>query len=236
METFELEVRLSGGRVARAAVTRKRVRNLNLRLRPDGTLAMSVPVRTSRERAQDFLDRHAAWIEVRMRRREERSQAEAADPCRQTIPLWGTLVDTAQALGMNAGKLAALTDDELHARISRLYREQTARELPAIARALEARMGTQSSRWQLREMKTRWGSCTPGTGAIRINTRLAAYPRTCLEAVAAHELCHLAEPSHNARFHALLDGLYPENRAATALLRRSARSVAEAAKAGKPLP
>ena len=77
-------------------------------------------------------------------------------------------------------------------------------------------------------MKSRWGSCTPKTRAIRINTNLAAYPRFCLDMVVAHELVHLMEPSHNARFHALLDTYCPRNREASALLRRSAREVASA--------
>lgn len=70
-------------------------------------------------------------------------------------------------------------------------------------------------------MKTRWGSCTPATRTIRINARLAAYPPLCLEMVVTHELVHLIEPSHNARFHALLDTYCPRNREASALLRRS---------------
>lgn len=70
-------------------------------------------------------------------------------------------------------------------------------------------------------MKTRWGSCTPKTGAIRINARLAAYPPECLEFVVAHELVHLLEPSHNARFHALLDEFCPGNRHPAKLLREA---------------
>lgn len=77
-------------------------------------------------------------------------------------------------------------------------------------------------------MRTRWGSCTPATRAVRINTRLAAYPLACLEFVVAHELTHLMEPSHNARFHALLDTWCPANRELPALLRRPAREVAAA--------
>lgn len=70
-------------------------------------------------------------------------------------------------------------------------------------------------------MKSRWGSCTPARKTIRINTQLAAYPPLCLEMVVTHELVHLMEPSHNARFHALLDTYYPSNREASRILRKS---------------
>lgn len=92
---------------------------------------------------------------------------------------------------------------------------------------MEAASGQHALGWQLRDMRTRWGSCTPATGRIRVNTRLAAYPPTCLDYVVAHELTHLAEPPHNARFHRLLALAYPDEAAARALLRKEARDVAD---------
>ena len=74
----------------------------------------------------------------------------------------------------------------------------------------EPLMGVHATRWTIREMKTRWGSCTPDTGRIRLNRRLAAYPNECLEYVMVHELCHLLEPSHNQRFHGLMSGFLPD--------------------------
>ena len=57
------------------------------------------------------------------------------------------------------------------------------------------------------------------TGAITLNTRLVAFPRSCLEYVVVHELCHLLEPSHNARFHALMDRYFPSWRETRRMLR-----------------
>ena len=87
-------------------------------------------------------------------------------------------------------------------------------------------MPVHATRWSVRRMRTRWGSCTPKTGAIRINSALAAYPPECLDYVVTHELMHLLEPSHNARFHVLLDRFYPRNRDVAGLLKRPARDVA----------
>ena len=67
-------------------------------------------------------------------------------------------------------------------------------------------------------MRSRWGSCTPGKRSIRLSSLLAEYPRECLTYVATHECCHLLEPSHNARFHRLLDAYYPKNREARRIL------------------
>lgn len=212
-------------------VTRKQVRNLNLRVRSDGTVALSVPMHCSRSAAQEFLDSRAGWIGEHAARIEgtnaEREHPIPIDgPDAGTLPLWGALVDAGGTLGIDRADLAALAPEELRSRIDELYRCEVERVLPGTAEPLEACLDVRASRWQVRTMKTRWGSCTPRTGAIRINSALAAYPPACLEYVVAHELVHLVEPSHNERFHALLDELCPGNRATRELLRQPAREVA----------
>ena len=59
-------------------------------------------------------------------------------------------------------------------------------------------------------MKTRWGSCNPVAGTIRLNTELAKKPRECLEYIVVHEMIHLLEPTHNARFVSLIDHFMPQ--------------------------
>ena len=223
---FTLRVQLPGGRCVPVACTRKRVKNLNLRVRGDGTAALSVPLHTSKARAQEFLDSRAAWIEGQLDRLEqadaEQAARGAADAREGMLPLWGERVDAARALELADAELRALSAADRQSRIDELYRREVAAALPAVYGPLEARIGATASRWQVHTMKSRWGSCTPKTGAIRINGTLAAYPPECLEAVVAHELVHLLEPSHNERFHALLDECCPGNRAAMARLKRPA--------------
>jgi predicted metal-dependent hydrolase len=55
---------------------------------------------------------------------------------------------------------------------------------------------------------SRWGSCSPLGGAVRLSLRLARYPDWVLDYVIVHELAHLAEPSHDRRFWSLV-GRYP---------------------------
>lgn len=61
----------------------------------------------------------------------------------------------------------------------------------------------------VQRMKTKWGSCTPELGYIRLNTDLAKKPPECLEYIVVHELVHLVEPTHNERFVALMDLYLP---------------------------
>jgi predicted metal-dependent hydrolase len=59
-------------------------------------------------------------------------------------------------------------------------------------------------------MKTKWGSCTPTRGYIRLNTELAKKPRECLEYLVVYEMVHLIEPTHNERFQQLMDTFLPQ--------------------------
>jgi predicted metal-dependent hydrolase len=67
-----------------------------------------------------------------------------------------------------------------------------------------------SIRWSTTQLK-RWGSCTLQTREIRISERLRVAPPWALDAVIVHELAHLIEPSHNARFKEL-ENRYPRRR------------------------
>lgn len=213
------------------SVVRKRVKNLNLRVRADGTVTLSIPQHLPLARAQEFLERKGNWIAERVRRNiERRPSPDFAGELPNRIPLWGKLVprDSVQA---NSGQAASDRDASGQgapgqttidqAALDELYRTEVLRALPGIVERMEARIGVHAARWSVRVMKTRWGSCTPKTGAIRINARLAAYPLECLEFVVVHELVHLLEPSHNARFHALLDEFCPGNRHLAKLLREA---------------
>lgn len=209
--TCTLTVEVSGASIP-VAVTRKRVKNLNLHVKADGSVSLSIPATTSLRAAQAFLDRRAAWIAAHLEQVRARKQLRQEDtsPHAGAVPLWGEFID--------ASALDTTLDD--------LYRRELARRLPLVVECVEARMGVHALSWQLRRMTSRWGSCTPARRSIRMNTMLAAYPPACLEFVVTHELCHLIEPSHNARFHELLDRFCPRNRELAALLRRPAREVA----------
>ena len=89
------------------------------------------------------------------------------------------------------------------------YREQVKSALPELLAKWEPLIGVKVGRFYVQRMRTRWGSCNPGSSSIRLNTDLAKKPRECLEYIVVHETVHLLEPTHNARFVSLMYRFMP---------------------------
>ncbi len=90
------------------------------------------------------------------------------------------------------------------------YREQLKEAIPPLLTRWQPLLDVTVERFFVQRMKTKWGSCNHKVGTIRLNTELAKKPAECLEYIVLHELVHLVEPTHNARFVALMDRFMPQ--------------------------
>jgi predicted metal-dependent hydrolase len=92
-------------------------------------------------------------------------------------------------------------------------------ELAARARRLAAQIGRAVGRVNLRDTRSRWGSCSK-EGNLSFSWRLILAPEPVLDYVVAHEVAHLAEMNHGPRFWALVESLVPGSAGSRAWLRR----------------
>ncbi len=166
-------------------LTRKRVRNLNLRVGPGGAVAVSAPGRMPLREVEAFLQKKAGWIEKHRRRMLAQAE-EPARPCRYTKE--------------ECLRLFSAVSDELFPLFADLLRG----EKPLL---------------QVREMKSRWGSCHPAKRKITLNTRLAEKPMAAIEYVVLHEYVHFLHADHGAGFHAEMARLMPDYKERRRLLR-----------------
>ena len=90
------------------------------------------------------------------------------------------------------------------------YRQKLLAVIPGMFRKWEPILGVQSAKVTIRPTRSQWGSCNTRNGNISISLWLGAYPEECIEYVVVHELTHLLERGHNARFYGLLDQHYPD--------------------------
>jgi predicted metal-dependent hydrolase len=101
------------------------------------------------------------------------------------------------------------------------------RSIELSRRYLEGRAEPTTVRW-VPTMSTRWASCTPADGTIRVSERLRDAPGWVVDYVLVHELAHLFEPSHDARFWGWVDRFPQSERAKGYLLGWSAAAKLEA--------
>jgi predicted metal-dependent hydrolase len=93
----------------------------------------------------------------------------------------------------------------LHVRALQVFGER----LPVYA----AKLGVEFRAYALSSAATRWGSCS-SEGKIRLNWRLIHFPVHVIDYVVAHELAHLREMNHSARFWATVESIFPDFREA----------------------
>lgn len=106
------------------------------------------------------------------------------------------------------GLHTAERDRHIHELSEKLRRKHSAVHIDIASRAAELAGRYDLPRptltsWSARQ-NSRWGSCTPTTGTIRLSHRLSEFPGWVLDYVIVHELAHLAEPNHSPAFHQLV--------------------------------
>jgi hypothetical protein len=89
------------------------------------------------------------------------------------------------------------------------YRKELKKIIPPLIEKWENQMGVTVSDWQVKQMKTKWGTCNIEASRIWINLELAKKPIHCLEYIIVHEMIHLLERHHNDIFLAYMEKFLP---------------------------
>lgn len=99
--------------------------------------------------------------------------------------------------------------EQRHTVLNEWYRAELKKLIPALIAKWSPVLGVPAPDWQVKQMKTKWGSCNIEAQRIWINLELAKKPVACLEYVVVHELIHLLERHHNDRFLGYLNQFLP---------------------------
>lgn len=166
------------------------IKNINIYLKPPlGEVLVTAPKYMREEQVVSFIKEKSAWIREHQRRMREKSENTGKE-------------QETENRTVTADQLAWLKD-----------------RIAFYAEKWEPVMGVHCEHWTIRDMKTRWGSCTVQKRTIRINLQLARKSEACVEYVIVHELTHLLEPSHNKRFHAYMRHFLPDYKDREKMLR-----------------
>lgn len=167
---------------------------------------LTAPIVASRTQLHAFIDSHMNWLKAHegfLQTWEPRYEAG------ERHWVLGNLL----TLGQNG----VPSGNAFLAWRANCLKEKLALLLPSLC----MQIGKQPSSVAIREMSSRWGSCTPSTRKIRISARLACAPEDCVRYVLAHELCHLLEANHSAAFYRELARVCPDWESLKAGLRKA---------------
>jgi predicted metal-dependent hydrolase len=221
-------------------VRNPRARRYVLRLLADGTPRVTIPRRGSQREAERFLLAQRDWLD---RQRASLVERLAGRPPRHwmeghTVLLRGTSYVLRRAADVLR---AGVTVDEDALVVSPRHRDtddlrptvtawlwQLARlELPARLRLLARDHGLAVTAITIRNQRTRWGSCAPN-GRISLNWRLVQTPPDVCDYVLLHELMHIRQANHSARFWRLVSSACPGYQTARHWLRAHERLLLDA--------
>ncbi len=215
------------GRLVAYTLRRDR-RRLSLRIDERG-LAVGAPRSVTLAEIEAFIRTHGGWV-------LEKLAAFAAEGARRhlpihegtRLPLLGGEVCVRVTAGANRAYwgadelwLAARPTADLAALARRALQRRAFEHFQSRVIENAARLGLAAPRLSLSSARTRWGSCSLRSG-IRLNWRLIHLPPMLIDYVIAHEVAHLIEMNHSARFWRVVDSLHPDWRAARDALRREA--------------
>lgn len=90
------------------------------------------------------------------------------------------------------------------------YRKHLKAQIPLLVSKWESLIGVKINEHNVKKMSTRWGTCNIKARRIWLSLELAKKPEHCLEYVVVHEMVHLLEKRHDARFKSHMDRFMPE--------------------------
>ncbi|GAB5448651.1 M48 family metallopeptidase [Gymnodinialimonas sp.] len=186
-----------------------RAKRFSLRVsRADGRVSLSLPTWAPEAEALAFLRAREDWVREHLDRAPGVKRAKIG----AEIPVCGTprpiVAGTGRAARFEDGTLRVpegpREGPRIKALLTAMARERLAQSVAVHAGAIGKRYG----KITLRDPRSRWGSCS-SKGDLMFSWRLIMAPPEVLDYVAAHEVAHLVEMNHSARFWALCKQLCP---------------------------
>lgn len=215
--TTEEFLDVDGCRVQLRLVRNLRARRYVLRLRPDGTARVTIPRHGSVAEARRFVERNREWLAQQLKRLATLPKRSRALQVGQEILFRGELVKL-EAVAEGAKSAIQFsnvrvpvpdTSADVRPRVEKSLWKLAAHELAPRVFELAAFHLLTVKRVTVRNQKSRWGSCSR-RGTISLNWRLIQTPASVRDYIILHELMHLREMNHSARFWREVESVCPD--------------------------
>ncbi len=227
MEGISTRVVVVDGREIRYRLEQKMVKNLNLRIRKDGSVLVSANENVPLDEIDQFVRSKASYALTALR--DFKAMAEYKPHPKQYVS-GETFYIQGRALRLKVSQATkdSIVADGVNILLSVVDAADYEKKKHVVSRFLDKQcrivfgevleeLYPQFRKYEvanpvlrIRNMETRWGSCSPKRGVITLNKRLLEAPRNCIEYVLMHELCHFLHPNHSKHFYAFLTMMMPD--------------------------
>lgn len=196
-------------------IIRKRVKNLNLRVYPDGRIRLSAPLRLPDHEIHSFVLSKLSWIKKQKARFPKKLEYVSGETHyflgkKYKLAVIPTEDSPRVEINQEHIDLYAKPKSDSQKMLYEFYHSELKKQLPLFIEKWESTIGKKVNGFRIRRMRTRWGSCNIKNKRISINLELAKRPLHCLDYVVLHEMVHLLEKSHNKNFKNLMTLFLPE--------------------------
>lgn len=236
MNKTQIRTVLTAGGVLSYELTRKNVKNLNLRITREGRIKVSAPMQVPLTYLDEFIRDRETFIRKALVRIEQQSQESAEQffwESGKQLQILGRAVLLVIEEGMKEGvrlqentlimtvkpETGTARKESLWQNWQKEFAKEILGERLLELEALVEPLGIRSGTWSVRRMKSRWGSCQPSTGKIVLNTRLTEAPIEAIDYVILHELAHIRYPNHQKEFYDFIAQFMPDWKARKDMLR-----------------
>lgn len=206
---------------------RKPVKNINLRIRADQCVYVSAPKDVAAKMVDAFVVEKSAYILRALKKFKDKNRETVSENNfvnGETVKFLGRnlrlKIKNASRSKVESDEsyvtlyVKDVQDADLKKRVLETWlRKKCKDEITAICKKVYPQVkkyGIAFPEIQLREMVSRWGSCSPKKGFVTFNTALIAMPVSCIEYVVTHEFTHFLYPNHSKKFYQQLATFMPD--------------------------
>ena len=206
-------------------VVRKKIKNIHLRiLPPHGVVKVSVPRFMTEKAISIFITSKRSWIERNIEEAKKRPVQIPKQYISGEAHLFKGKKYLLNIIESDSKPRVAIREEafiDLYIKpgttfeqkekvVLTWYRDELKKLIPELIAKWEPIMGVKVNDWRIKKMKTRWGTCNIQVKRVWVNLELIKKPLSALEYLVVHEMTHLLERGHNARFKAFMDQFLPD--------------------------
>ena len=204
--------------------TKKDIKNINIRITPEGNISVSAPVQMPVDRVDSFVEEKAEWIFRKMAVVEKRRENMPDDSLFDGNTVY--FLGREYTMRLSEGRRFKVEIDGGDIVVNSRYGDENLKSKyigwlvdeagPVFEKSLDDMMGLVSGyhiarpEIYIRNMKSRWGSCNNRKNRIGLNVQLIKSDRKCIDQVVLHELIHFVHYDHGSEFYGLLGQLMPD--------------------------